>query len=359
VSPTGGRGLRRALIVLAVVTVALLARVGLAGSGPRTHVKWEIEPEDRRVSEVFTTLERRGLAAALDSLEHRASQDSAVLRGAHQLVHALGRRALIASGGNAAVLAQCRPIFGSGCYHGVVEAFLGLGRPIDMAELRQMCVAISEQKRTGALYECAHGLGHGLLGADGLDLDTTLAHCDALDRPNLVSACHEGTFMEAISSAVADGEGHGSHSHGSAHVPHTGRLTIDRDDVYSPCNRYSGAYGEACWLFQGFLILRNVDFEAGRALRVCQAAPAGHADRCAQSIGHQLAGLFQRNDAWVIEQCGKGDAEPAARCASGAALALVLMDWSGERANRYCASVPDSWRETCIATAGEALARGS
>jgi hypothetical protein len=228
-----------------------------------------------------------------------------------------------------------------------------------MAELRQMCVAPANQRRPGAVYECAHGLGHGLLGAVGLDVETALGHCDALDRPILVSACREGAFMEAISSAVAEGESHGSHSPAFAHGSPTGRLPIDRHDVYSPCRRYTGAYGDACWLFQGFLILRSVDFDAGRALRLCEAAPDGRASRCAQSVGHQLAGLFERNDAWLNEQCGKGGADAAAGCASGAALALVLMDWSGERVNQYCASVPTAWRKSCLATAGEVLARGS
>ena len=55
-------------------------------------------------------------------------------------------------------------------------------------------------------------------GAVGLDIGAALGHCDALDRPNLVSACHEGAFMEAISSAVAERESHPSHAHGSSHV---------------------------------------------------------------------------------------------------------------------------------------------
>jgi hypothetical protein len=347
------------MILLAVIAAALLLSLSFPRSASHARARWEIDRRDRRVAGIFNTLEEKGLAPALDSLEHRAAQDSAVLRGAHQLAHALGRQALLRNEGDPAILAQCRPIFGSGCYHGVVEAFLSRRGRVDMTELRQMCVAAGAKRQTGAVYECAHGLGHGVLGAVGLDIDTALGHCDALDRPNLVSACHEGAFMEAISSAVAERESHASHAHGSSHAAHPGRITIDREDVYSPCDRYTRAYGDACWLFQGFLILRHVDFDAGRALRICEAAPAGRAGRCAQSVGHQLAGLFQRSDAWLVEQCAKGDAEPAVKCASGAALALVLMDWSGERVNRYCGAVPGAWRIACFGAAGEALARGS
>jgi hypothetical protein len=347
------------VILLAVIAGALLVSLILPRSASHPGAKWEIDPHERRVAAIFNTLDERGLAPALDSLESRAAQDSAVLRGAHQLAHALGRQALLRNEGDPAILAQCRPIFGSGCYHGVVEAFLKQRGRVDMTELREMCAVAEAKQQTGAVYECAHGLGHGVLGAVGLDIGAALGHCDALDRPNLVSACHEGAFMEAISSAVAERERHPSHTHGSSRVAHTGRITIDREDIYSPCDRYTRAHGDACWLFQGFLILRKVDFDAGKALRICEAAPAGRADRCAQSVGHQLAGLFQRSDAWLVEQCAEGEAEPAVKCASGAALALVLMDWSGARVNRYCGSVPSAWRTSCFAMAGEALARGS
>jgi hypothetical protein len=188
-----------------------------------------------------------------------------------------------------------------------------------------------------------------------MDVTTALRHCDALARPSWVIACREGAFMEAITAGL---EARPDRAHaGGSHGRHAGGgFRIDPADPYSPCDAYDGAQGESCWLFQGFVILRRVSFDAGRALHVCDAAPAARVDRCYQSVGHQLAGLFQRGDAWVIEQCGKGRAERAKACASGAALALASMDWSGTRVMRYCASVPAAWSESCSSTAAEALA---
>jgi hypothetical protein len=351
---------RRLIPVIALLLVldsALLVGWVVHRQTPAHAERWEIDPSDPRVVRVFSALGRDGLPGALDSLERSASRDSAVLRGAHQLAHALGRQAVLKSGGDPALLIQCRPIFASGCYHGVIEALLGLRKQVDTTELRHLCATAGRSERPGAVYECAHGLGHGVLSAVDLDPDEALGYCDTLGRP-LASACHEGVFMEAITSALARPETHAGHSAGS-HAPHAKRLSVDRENPYSPCDRYADPYGHACWLFQGFLILRNVDFDASSALRLCAAAPGGRTGRCAEGVGHQLAGLFQRNDAWLIQQCGKGNPETAAQCAAGAALALVQMDWSGGRVNRYCASVPSSWRETCFATASETLAKGS
>ena len=104
------------------------------------------------------------------------------------------------------------------------------------------------------------------------------------------------------------------------------------------------------------MILRKVDFDAAIGLRLCDAPPGARADRCYESVGYQLPGLFQRGEAWVVEQCGKGDVRRAPRCAAGAALAFASMDWTGGRVKRYCSSVPDAWSTQCFAAAAEALA---
>jgi hypothetical protein len=337
---------RRGLLFLVVPLVAaggvLLATLGLRGRKPPPSV--------------FAVLARSGLSAALDSLERQAGADSLVLRSGHQLAHALGREAMMSNGGDPAVLGECSPVFASGCYHGVVEALLKLRGRVDMGELQHMCAAAGSEGARGPVHECVHGLGHGVLGAVGLDIDATLRHCDSLAGTGFVVACREGAFMEAISTALVGQGDHPGHAHGSHEAPQGGALSIDPVDPYSPCDRYGDPYGESCWLFQGFVILRKVDFDAASALRLCEVAPGGRADRCYESVGHQLAGLFQRSDAWVVEQCGKGDAKRAPRCAAGAALAFASMDWTGERVRRYCESVPEAWRGSCLAAAAETLA---
>jgi hypothetical protein len=316
----------------------------------------ELSSNDPRVARVFGALESEGLAAALDSLEQAATKDTALLRGGHQLAHELGRRALARSGGDAGVIGHCRPIFASGCYHGVVEGSVQARGGMDAPELERMCAAVGSPERPGPVYECVHGLGHGLLGAARFDATLALGQCDRLSHPRFAASCHEGVFMEAIGAAFAEGRSGGHSDHGTHHRSLPGRLALVPDDPYSPCDAISDPYAESCWLFQGFVILRYAGFEAAAALRTCDAAPDGRAARCYESVGHQLTGLFQRDAAWIIEQCGKGRPEQASHCAAGATLALNGMDWSGNRAARFCGAVPKPWKERCYGTAASSLA---
>jgi hypothetical protein len=156
--------------------------------------------------------------------------------------------------------------------------------------------------------------------------------------------------MEAINAAT------GASAMGTTHEHHAARpLAIDPADPYSPCRAYHDPYAASCWLFQGFVILRANDFDAGRALRVCDAAPDGRAARCYEGVGHQLTGLFQRGDQWTLGQCAEGAPSLAAHCAAGAALALDAMDWSGSRAARLCAAAPAGWKDACYRSGAGAL----
>ena len=340
---------RRAQWIPGLVACLVLADVTLAG----------VLLSRRQVADrasALGVLAPGGLAASLDRLQRAAAQDTLVLREGHQVAHALGRQAVRASGGDASVIGQCRPDFGSGCYHGVVEAFVQTRGRVDMAELELMCVAAGSDERPGPVSECMHGLGHGVLAATGFDLPATLHLCDDL-RPAFRDPCYSGAFMETINSAMGVGlrgaAAPGRHHAGmaSANAP-----SVDPADPYSPCDRFDNPYGSACWLLQGFLILRRVGYDAGEAFRICDGAPTGRVTGCYESIGHQLTGLFQRDDAWIIAQCGRGRAELAPVCAGGAAHALAQIDWSGGRAARFCAAALPEWKEACYRTAAAVLA---
>jgi hypothetical protein len=340
-------------LVAGVVAVGVLAGLGV---DRRSALGGAAALPDTARRSLEVVLRRHGLGAALDSLEQRAAQDSFVLRGAHQMAHALGRKAVAGAGGDASIIRECRPDFGSGCYHGVVEAALNRAGRIDMAQLERLCVGIENSGGPGTSHECLHGVGHGVLGAIRYDLDSALHYCDALSTARRAESCHSGAFMEAISGGLGAPMLDDTHSHdtGRAHAA-TRPVSINPADPFSPCVAFHDPYATSCWLFQGFVILRANDFDAGQALRICDSAPDGRAARCYESVGHQLTGLFQHGDAWILGECAKGSPALASRCAGGATLALNAMDWSGKRAARLCASAPEAWKGDCYRTAAGAL----
>jgi hypothetical protein len=262
--------------------------------------------------------------------------------------------------GDPSVIRECSAAFASGCYHGVLEASLEAGGQLDMARLQQLCSAAGSSASPGPTYECIHGLGHGVLGAVGFDIHAALHHCDRLSGAAFIASCHSGAFMEAISSAFGAATVHDAHAHDGSgddggSMASGGRLTINASDPYSPCDKFRDPYATSCWLFQGFVILHRTGFSAARALKLCDGAPDGRTARCYESVGHQLTGLFQHDDRWIVQHCAAGAPAFAPKCAAGAALALDALDWSGSRAAKFCAAVPPGWKEACYRSAANAL----
>jgi hypothetical protein len=272
------RSLGILVATLVVAGAALVAALTVRGL-PASTAGLEGAPRDAAKQRLLAALERSGLAAALDLLEQLAAADSVLLRGGHQLAHTLGREALRRSGGDPGILGQCRPTFASGCYHGVVEALLQHRGRVDMAELQQMCEVTGTSRGPGAVYECVHGLGHGVFGALRGDVGGGLRQCDSIARHSFVAACHEGVFMEAITAALRSPSDHRSHAHGIERHTEVHAFLIDSANPYSPCDRYPEPYADSCWLFQGFVILRAVGFDAERALGICDAAPEARRNR--------------------------------------------------------------------------------
>jgi hypothetical protein len=345
------RGMQPACRLFLVLAV-LGSCKGLPADGSRGN-------REQTVASLRSALARDGLGAALESLQAAAGRDSTILRDAHQLAHDLGRLA-IAEAGNASVIRQCSPVFSSGCYHGVVESYVQSRHRVDMVGLERTCTAAGDADNPGPIAECIHGLGHGVLGALSLDLDRTLHHCDALSTPDRRGGCYSGAFMEAVMTALREhapapsghAHEHTAQEHGSQA---SGRLAIDSSAPFSPCAEFDDPYAKACWVYQGFLILRQVGFDAGAALEHCRQAPAARVAQCAQSIGFQITGLSQRGNDWIVEQCGGGPGEQSIECGAGASAALTSIDWSGARAARFCRAAPASWRSRCYASAVRVL----
>src|SRR4051794_36060864 len=109
---------RRRLLWMAlafVVAASLLGGLVASRRSAPAALDWEeLGPEDPRVAGIFAALEHEGLQVAMDSLVRQAAADSVVLRGGHQLAHALGRRSLAGEGGGSPGGAPNRAGLGGG-----------------------------------------------------------------------------------------------------------------------------------------------------------------------------------------------------------------------------------------------------
>ena len=365
--PTPRRRSRRPLLAL---TLAALALAGACrGRSPAAHaqesaaepagIDWsQVTSRDLDIASVFLVARDRGVRAALDSLSVLVRADPQLEPLGHQVAHGLGRYAVSRRGYDAAVFAECRPVFFSGCYHGVLEGWLAGHPGATAASLRGLCSSAAMGRLPPyAFRECAHGLGHGLTAMHGHDLFAALPDCDvALPGELARRECYDGVFMEnvvhgqgTIAFDVRDAPA-AHHAHGG----HEPALLKPADPAF-PCDSVDAVHAPSCWAYQPMVFFGAFHGDLGRILRACDAAPPASAGACWRGIGKQTLGRMPERRDSVVRVCASSAAH-SADCMAGMVEFYVDQAWKADSALAFCGGVPGAMKDACFRAVGERVA---
>jgi hypothetical protein len=328
--------LASALLVLTAVAVWQNWRAALV---PRTAVDWAGVPRrDLVTAALYLDVQQGGPGLALRHLTELAKRDTALKALGHVYAHQVGRYALRWHDWDPGVYAECTPQFESGCYHGLIEAYLNHAPMLDQAELGRLCDRIvGSATPEVARRECAHGLGHGLWFHLHGAYREALSHCDQLASQTAQDECRDGVFMQRAGS-------------GAMHLHHgSGTAT----PVRLGCAEEPARYRHACWHYQGRLFAAAEGYR--KAFADCEAA-ADYASVCYWGLGKWIADKVRSaegSDEQIISLCGQGRPAALGACLAGAAENLVDENWTTERAERLCRTSPDNGKAACYAKLAE------
>jgi hypothetical protein len=388
---------------LAATLAALAALPVAAEAAPREPAR----PKDESATAIFercrsadTAKERDCYAAALDErlegggpapvlelLDRLAALDPDVRRNGHFYAHRIGISALKSPGQVGAVFAACTPAWESGCYHGVIQSYFIASQRDGGAVARESVEALCGDyrgKRSDLLFQCTHGLGHGLAILHGHDLPEALRSCDLLSRQPEQEMCYAGAFMESLVNAThphsipAGGEagsgpkakdktaaahpGHGAHGpHGAAGAraePARPRFkALDPADLHYPCSRVDEKYVIACYTIQTSAMLHHSGRDVGRTATECGRAPEKARATCFVSLGRDVSTIAANDIPQAVRLCGLAEKAFRPDCHRGVVMSIVNMNANPEEGIPYCRAVaePESKRACYVAVGGQAL----
>lgn len=330
--------------------------------------------EDRQkcYEEYFLTLSGNGgVRLSLASLSVLASLDRNVQADGHVYTHIIGIKAWEPGRDVGAVFASCTGLFQSGCYHGVIQAYLTGEGGLDSTRVQQLCDEVAQQSPGYlARFQCAHGLGHGLEMALNWNLPEALDGCDWLATAWDREACYGGAFMEnAVASssrghhAPADAleltadqpheEDHSGHDMGSG--PATFAMRDSADALY-PCSIMADKYLQACYQLQGGILLDRTGYNWEAAAAECDQAPDYVRHLCYLSLGTNASGFTVQDTPRAIRYCSVGDPGYQPWCFLGVAKNYVDVTGRPEDGIGFCKKVPEGRsKRQCWVAIGEEL----
>ena len=354
-----------ALIVVGALGLGGFAAARLAHPGSTSVVGAECRriSGDRRACYTRLLTDRlasKGVADAMATLDALAHVDAEVAEHAHEYSHGVG----IAAYGRtptdiAGMFTACGDSYSSGCRHGVIQAYFESRDQVSAPAMEELCQPF---KSPGAsrwvLFQCVHGMGHGLTMFRGHDLSRALIDCDLLGDGWDRESCYGGASMENVINATAPHHpatelaAHGHHHQMAANFK-----AIDPNDPLYPCSIMAERYLHACYQMQTSVILWLNHGNIGAAAGSCEKAPEHMRAICFQSLGRDITSYTARDPQKTADLCHKSSKPNRPACYFGAAKALV--DWTAttNTAFAFCQTVAgEPGGPTCYQALGEEIA---
>lgn len=300
--------------------------------------------DSRCIEQAFGNLAyAEGPQRAIADFDAAMQADPSVESNCHRIAHTIGSAALARFEGDvgeafAAGSASCW----SGYYHGILERAFADLESLDQAGpvARELCKGERIEETQFLLYQCVHGLGHGLMIHSGYDLPWSLGICDELADRWSQSSCTGGVFMENIASS------YGVRS----------EWIRDNDPVY-PCEDVADRHKYYCYLMVTSRVNELNGFDWADTASVCAGVEADWVAICFESYGRDASGSTRQDAAEIVRICGlAGRPAYEESCLYGAARDITSNDAGAERAAVLCARADARHRSRCYAGIGTIVA---
>jgi mono/diheme cytochrome c family protein len=257
----------------------------------------------------------------------------------HRIAHAIGAGSLAHYHGDVGLaFANGSAVCWSGYYHGILErAFSGVPPSRLTAVARKLCASKAVHKNTFILYQCVHGLGHGLMIYTAYDLPRALSVCDRLQTSWDQVSCTGGVFMENLQTSYG-----------------TQSPWLRAKDPLYPCPEVSKRHKLYCYLMVTSRILTVVNGDWRKTVAWCRKAEKGWVATCFQSLGRDASGQTLQNPRKILAICRLGG-DMESECVYGAARDITSMDAGARRSTGFCSQVPAGMRAKCFEGIGTIL----
>ena len=285
-----------------------------------------------------------GPKVALALFDQKIAEPGPIEGDCHRIAHMIGSASLARNEGNVAkTFSEGRSSCWSGYYHGILERAFASVDFTSVTEIgavaRGLCEDSDVRRITWILYQCVHGLGHGLMINSGYDLPFALDVCEELGSDWDRTSCKGGVFMENISSSYG----------------FTSKWLKDDDPVY-PCNWVEENDKLYCYLMVTSRILRVIDWDWKKTAEICARVEPNWVATCFQSYGRDASGSTRQNPEEILKLCktaGEFGGEP--ECVAAAAKDMTANYSSGKQASILCNEAPVKLRGGCFYAIGSIM----
>ena len=343
-----------------------------------------------------SVIDPAGVDKAMGALLLLSKDVDVVSRDGHVFAHGIGIAAYKSPETVGETFSLCTADFQSGCYHGVIQAYFADARGgeagLTAAKLNGLCEPYRAPDQRWLDFQCAHGIGHGVMAVESHHLLKALDACDLIDNRFEKEACWGGAFMENVVNATqphhrsvtrpgeSGGHAHhaapaadsakaaGSHEHGGAEHAHhdtAGQarqgaaqpfLALDPREPLYPCTVVREHHRQSCYLMQTSAILFRSNGDFRDAARQCERVPERYRNTCFISLGRDANSWGRGSRERAIAYCKAAPEVGQPWCIVGLVKNIVDVTADPNDGLRFCRLAPDNTKPACYNAVGQQIA---
>lgn len=277
---------------------------------------------------------------ALQALEELWDGDAVIRGSCHRIVHAVGSDAFQRLGWSA-MAAEDGQVCGYGYKHSVIIGSLqDLREPAAVADL---CSGPSFSRSQYRHWHCLHGVGHGLMVANGYDLFRALGECERMRSAFDQETCASGVFMEnSVANELPPGEA----------PPYW-----QPDEPFSACYRVAERHRPPCFRFQGAGFAIHAADKGGQPATVCQGiSSTAYRRECFAGLGGAFAVISDFDIGKTIASCSMVPDGMRRPCLETAAVVFIEQRQNPMDGAGLCRRAPSDLRTSCFSSVGAMIA---
>lgn len=332
------------LALLTVGAILLGSHPSRARAGPAASCGDASAADFACVFAAYVGLARHdGVPAAFAALRADFDARELVRSNCHQLAHAIAHAAPPLPDPRQ-VVDEGDPTCGSGFYAGRVEDLVSAAAARGAAIAPgAVCAPVRRlAPRSNRHHNCAHAVGHGLMGAAGTDVRRALRGCDAMADAWERHNCAGGAFMEYLNRSTLH--------------PAAARPPLAPARPLAPCRAVARRFRRACYGQLASYAVQASGGDVSRGFVRCAAVREGDLRAaCERGLGADAAwraiGDHVTADgvaAATAQACELGSTpEDRSRCALGAVKMLVDHFRDGAVGTRFCGLLEGAPRAPC------------
>ncbi|HLC99978.1 MAG TPA: hypothetical protein VJC11_03390 [Patescibacteria group bacterium] len=267
---------------------------------------------------------------AMQTLREESSQNKEVLALCHDVLHIIGHTAYDRYGSFKEAIKYQEDFCNSGYIHGLFESyFRSTSEPL--SGLSDQCGDYGANRKTFDLWQCYHGVGHGLMYFTGGDLDESLALCEKNLPEEAAASCQNGVYMEVFNAEILAKE----------------KTFVDATDPFRTCAARDIAKAD-CYLYAPTYISQTLGKDFPTVLKECDNVEAGYQESCIYGVGSEAIKRNMEGTNGVFALCKQsGSSINQESCVSGAVSMYMNQQGSYAAGEKLCEMAPESYRDIC------------